>query len=558
MTKTKEDINLLELNRYRNVNQSDVETVKSFLSGNNKKQVLPSWAKAFKEHLSLEKGNLKLGDRVVVSNQEREALLRKLIYDKDSDVPPSRDAGYYLIKKRYANISRRQWLAFLKAQRVIRLTDNAPRKTKRGGKKLSRTGEIECDLFFISKDDLPPKLRKGNAGLYAVFVAVDRLTSLCYTELTGDKEQKSVTPAINKAVLFFKTRLSIPANKQIWYMDAGTEFSPKVFQSKGIERHIVTAGSKVEKKNSDLQRQFHRLKNAERISSIEDGLKQATDLVNNSYNRVLRMTANEASEKYGNKTEAKKLIESYNKHREKADEDRRKPLKVGDMVRIVMKSTKNNPFYKAYRGKQYTQDGYPVSEKNKAWYKGRQISKELYEVTAIRGKNPVKYKVNGTWHVRSGLSEPVPGMKDDQGKTIIKNGKKIYTDEKSEAVIAENKKKNVRKKAVKKKPTVKKEEVIQPKMEPSEKATINAFKDTAEVETELGNLRKIVLAWKKGKKRVNMDKEKEIRKRLEKVNNHCEAKKKYSKGFVKGVWKDYLKQGKDILKIFSKLQIESD
>ena len=106
-----------------------------------------------------------------------------------------------------------------------------------------------------------------------------------------------------------------------------------------------------------------------------------------------------------------------------------------------MKSTKNNPFYKAYRGKQYTQDGYPVSEKNKAWYKGRQISKELYEVTAIRGKNPVKYKVNGTWHVRSGLSEPVPGMKDDQGKTIIKNGKKIYTDEKSEAVIAENKKK---------------------------------------------------------------------------------------------------------------------
>ena len=100
----KKDVNLLELNRYRNVNERDVENVKLFLSGKNKETKLPSWAKAFKAHLSLEKGNLKLGDRIVVANQEREALMRKLIYSKDSDVPPSRDAGYYLIKKRYANM----------------------------------------------------------------------------------------------------------------------------------------------------------------------------------------------------------------------------------------------------------------------------------------------------------------------------------------------------------------------------------------------------------------------------------------------------------------------
>ena len=554
MAKTKEEVNLLELNRYRNVNQKDVDNVISFLSGKNKEASLPSWAKAFKTHLSLEKGKLKLGDRIVVSNQERETLMRRLIYDKDSDVPPSRDAGYYLIKKRYANISRRQWLAFLKAQRVIRLTDNAPRKTKRGGKKLSRTGEIECDLFFISRGDLPKRLKKGTATLYAVFVAVDRLTSLCYTQLTGDKEQASVTPAINNAIAFFKKRLAIPANKQIWYMDAGNEFSPKVFSSKGIERHVVTAGSKVEKKNSDIQRQFHRLKNAERMTSIEDGLRQSTDLVNNSYNRVLKMTANEASEKYGNKTEAKKLMEEYNKHREKADEDRRKPLKVGDMVRIVMKSTKNNPFYKAYRGKQYTQDGYPVSERNKAWYKGRQISKELYKVEAIRGRNPTKYKVDGKWHVRSGLSEPVPGMKDDQGKTIMKDGKKVYTDKKSEEVIKDNRKKNVRKKAPPKKPSKK---VIQPKMAPSEEATVNAFKDTAELETEIGALRKLVNKLYKAGKRVAMDQDKKIRKRLERVIKHCEVKKKFSKGFLKGIFKDHLNEGKNILKKFSKLQIEA-
>ena len=87
MAKTKEEVNLLELNRYRNVNQKDVDNVISFLSGKNKEASLPSWAKAFKTHLSLEKGKLKLGDRIVVSNQERETLMRRLIYDKDSDVP---------------------------------------------------------------------------------------------------------------------------------------------------------------------------------------------------------------------------------------------------------------------------------------------------------------------------------------------------------------------------------------------------------------------------------------------------------------------------------------
>ena len=147
--------NLIELNRYRNVNEKDVDNTKLFVAGKIKESELPTWAKRFKDDLSVKTNQLMLGDRIVVSNQEREALMRKLIYSTSSDVAPSRDAGYYLIKKRYANISRRQWLAFLKAQRVIRKTDNAPRKAKQGGKKLSRTGELECDLFFISRKDLP-------------------------------------------------------------------------------------------------------------------------------------------------------------------------------------------------------------------------------------------------------------------------------------------------------------------------------------------------------------------------------------------------------------------
>ena len=72
--------NLIELNRYRNVNQKDVDNTKLFVAGKIKESELPTWAKRFKDDLSVNKTNqLILGDRIVVSNQEREALMRELI-----------------------------------------------------------------------------------------------------------------------------------------------------------------------------------------------------------------------------------------------------------------------------------------------------------------------------------------------------------------------------------------------------------------------------------------------------------------------------------------------
>ena len=147
---------IIELNRYRNVNLKDIDAVKKFVTGKVKDNKPPNaWAKRFKDKLSVKGGKLLLDGRIVVANEERDDLMRDIVYNPKSDVAPSRDAGYYLIKKRYANVSRRQWLTFLKKQRVIRMTDNAPPAQKRGGKKLTRKGELEMDLFFISKDDVP-------------------------------------------------------------------------------------------------------------------------------------------------------------------------------------------------------------------------------------------------------------------------------------------------------------------------------------------------------------------------------------------------------------------
>ena len=199
---------IIELNRYRNVNRKDISDVINFLKTNSKDKSAPnSWSKRFKTKLTVKDGKLYLDERLVVANEDRDDLMRKITYDTKSDVAPSRDAGYHLIKKRYANISRRQWVTFLKKQRVIRMTDNAPAKKKAGGKKLNKKGELEMDLFFISRDDVPKHMQIGLKELYPVLVVADRLTSLCYVAYTGLKTQAKVNPKVRLALEFFSQKM---------------------------------------------------------------------------------------------------------------------------------------------------------------------------------------------------------------------------------------------------------------------------------------------------------------------------------------------------------------
>ena len=176
----------MALNRYRNVNKKEIEEAKRFvLSDNKDKSKVASWVKRYADHLTVKDGKLMLDGRQVIGNDERDDLMRELVYKKNSDIAPSRDAGYYKVKKRYANVSRRDWMTFLKKQRVIRMTDNAPPKQKHGGRKLNKKGELECDLFYIGKLDMPESLQTGIAkNTYALNV-VDRLTSYCKVYFLG-------------------------------------------------------------------------------------------------------------------------------------------------------------------------------------------------------------------------------------------------------------------------------------------------------------------------------------------------------------------------------------
>ena len=426
----------MALNRYRNGNKKEIDEAKRFvLSSTKDKSKVASWVKRYADHLTVKDGKLLLDGKQVIGNDERDDLMRTLVYKKNSDIAPSRDAGYYKVKKRYANVSRRNWMDFLKKQRVIRMTDNAPPKQKHGGRKLNKKGELECDLFYIGKDDLPKSLQSGTAEQTYALNVVDRLTSYCKVYfIGGTRTAKKVRPFLVKSVKFFAKLLNVEKKDMHMYHDGGGEFSDKNMDSLGVPHTQLDVGPKVEQKNSHVQRVFHRLKNSKRISSITDGLAQAEKIVNGSYNRIMKMSAEEAVDKYNDPEETKKLILKYNDQRAKADLDRRADLSIGDYVRIVVKSTKESEFYKAYRGKTYTREGYPVNPENKHLYKGRSVTKEAYEVKESKGKNPKRYKVDGKWFTRDRLSEPLPTKQDKDGKKTLD-----YPDKKTEELLSKRK-----------------------------------------------------------------------------------------------------------------------
>ena len=472
----------IELNRYKNLQRSDIDAAIKFIKGTLEPKDAPSWIKRFKKedkNIKIQKNNLFIEGLMVVGNDERDTLMRSLVYDKGSIVAPSRDAGYYSIKKKYLNVSRRNWTDFLKKQRVIRMTDNAPPKQKKGGKQIHRLGEIEVDLVFISKDDISNFYQYTKAGsvLKSIPVVnmVDRLTSFAWCQVGTNKTAEDTKNIVEEGVLFFKKLLKIKQSQIHLFSDGGGEFFDLKYIP-GVTHVVIKVGAKVEQKNSHVMRNFMRIKNAKRGNSVAGVLAQSVDMVNNSYNRILKMTPAEAVEKFTTPEGVQEIKDSYNKHRAKADTDRRKPLKVGDFVRLLVKKEKEHTFRKAYRGLTFTKEQFPVGDKNKnhPLKKKYSISKEAYEIKETKGNNPKMYhifgvykdKTHGVWFSRHQLSEPMP----DKG----------VPDQKSEALLRSRKQSGALKKKKKPKPAPK----PAPKVKPAQKKKPKPPKKKPEPEEE--------------------------------------------------------------------------
>ena len=443
--------NFTALNRYHDkspgggISKAGIALAKKFVAGNAKREELPSWAKRFADYLEVKGDKLILDGKEIIAKENRETVMRDLVYTKDSDVGLARDAGYYQIKKRYWNIQRRKWQEFLKAQESIRKTDNLPPRQKSGGRKLKRKGELEADLFVISKKDLPAKLQKSldpnpkslkgaKAGNYQCLNVVDRLTSYCKVFYVRNATAATVRNGLEKALKAFEELLDMKRSEFIVLHDDGGEFrNEDSWKMLKVKHAVVNVGNKVEQKNSHVQRIFHRLKNSNRMTSVSDGLLQAEKIANESYNRVLKMSPSEAVTKY-NGPAGDKLMQRYNAARAKGSEDMRGPLKVGNKVRKVLRPTKkatDYTFVKAYHGKTFTD--------------------ELYTVTKVKRKGDMTlYQLNNKdeWFRRDRLSENTPHT-DLESRKLTKKTKVSVAKEEEEKKEEESPPKSESKKASK-------------------------------------------------------------------------------------------------------------
>ena len=356
------------MNRYK-ISEQDITKVLALLKNPQHPLKMPNWYKKHKEDITQKKGELYYQDKRIIPKEKVNSVLRDLFYSKTSTTPWARDSGYADIRTKYIGISKRTFADFAQTQRVKIRTDNVPKRVERKGNKVHKKGIIEMDLFQISKKDLPTTikgklpntLKKNPQGF--VLTMVDKLTSLTFLHYLGFpkgpndqvKSRRKVEPHMRKGIKWFSEKLNIAVASMRFNRDAGGEFPP-VSELPGL---VVKLGPAVEARNSFAQRVLHRLMAAKR-GDVGECTKQAQDILNNTKSRISKVTPNEAAEK-----QASEVAERYNKKRAVKKVSHEKPLKVGDMVRIVTKS-KKALMYKAYQGRQFSTEKFRILEVGKS------------------------------------------------------------------------------------------------------------------------------------------------------------------------------------------------
>ena len=147
--------------------------------------------------------------------------------------------------------------------------------------------------------------------------------------------------------------------------------------------------------NRRAQTQLFRCLRQRKSKTIEHALSQAEKLLNQTYNRIHKKTANELV-KTSNK---KENLKTFNDSRvEYIGGDKRKPFVVGDHVRILVKEKKSGIAYKSY--------------KNQTW------SEKVYVVKrATKKAVPPKFYVNKKWMLKDNLLKTQP--RDEKSMTLL-------------------------------------------------------------------------------------------------------------------------------------------
>ena len=414
------------MNRY-NFSKSEI---KRALSGVN----VPNFMKKYP--FKAKGGKLFLEGREVIPNEEREAYLRKILYDKESDLPLARDSLFYLLQKRVINVSKRFIESFLKKQKVIVNRTARPRKEKRKlVRHIKKAGSVSADLVHIEPNDLPSgympdpeqedmaaynpadddKKNKPNWGkvkkTYYMYNMVDKLTSYLVTEIVPSKEEDIIWEATQKLLARMANALSTPV--KVYSIDKGTEFNLSAKKLKALKGNKsvtvmrMRTNALVENVNSTLQRIFYTIVK-QRRSGFYESIKKAVEIHNNTFNRKVGMTPNEAVEKL---LAGDTLKRRDGKHPKKIL--KKNAYKVGELVRALkVDRAKVKPGFKTYKGKHYGKvqtitrvvfyQGYPRYELD-----GKKRTIESVPNPKDKKKTKPKGRSLMKWHDQLTLAKPV-------------------------------------------------------------------------------------------------------------------------------------------------------
>ena len=322
----------------------------------------------------------------VISVDDRDTFLRDALLNASSDVPLTRDNGYYILQKRTIGVSRRAFMDFIQRQQALQVTRNVPKKMTHPGRPLESRGYLEMDLIEAKGKDFTKII--GYTRDFYFFTVIDRLTGWIEVEIMYNKEMKTSVKALEKMLKRMKKALK--ADIKYMRSDAGSEFKSDVIQllkDQNIRQRFVRSGARIEKANQDLQRIFYRLLRLGRGDDIQQLLNQSVAILNNTRSKVTGVPPIEALD-----LPDEALRKNYNKHRAKLARYTAPELQPGDKVRYTLHKVigkhKRAMGYKAYRGYHWS----PV----------------VTVVKINRKMPPAKFYVDGKWRYRDELMRVLP------------------------------------------------------------------------------------------------------------------------------------------------------
>ena len=109
----------MSLSRYT-IKKADFPAAIKFLGGKAFKKDSPSWAVRNQKFLQVVNGKVRYNDKEIIPDEDIDAYLRGLVFNKESKSPLSRDGMFkHIQSQNVAGISRRRVAQFLKGQSVV-------------------------------------------------------------------------------------------------------------------------------------------------------------------------------------------------------------------------------------------------------------------------------------------------------------------------------------------------------------------------------------------------------------------------------------------------------